>query len=322
MAFGWIDEILIKGRRMVKGVMNRAAQKELAQKKHHQKKEFLGLSAEFEAIYSEINKYDYGKFLTPAWDGFFRKIEKTFLPAPKFSFLSDPVIMLTMFATAGGEWMEKQVLYLENRVDKERLKMLLEEDYAGKPLILSPEYMTSHSSIQHLYSLERYREKAGLDPEKFNKIVEWGGGYGNMAKIYNRMKNKSFTYTIIDIPIFSVLQWIYLYVTAGPDRVNIIKNRDDIIMDGKINLLPLCFVENKIPECELFISTWALSESSKESQDFVVENDFFGAKNILFANQESDSRFKTASEIGDIVAGKASYTEEIEFLPGNRYSFL
>jgi hypothetical protein len=288
-----------------------------------QKDRYEKLKNEFLNNYLEIKKYDSNKFLNSSWLNFKEKIEKVMLPYPKFNFLSNPIILFTMFATAGGNWMRSQLKFLEERLNEKELYRLLVESPFGEPLILCEKYLTSHSSIQHLYSIERYFYKTNNKMEKIKSIIEWGGGYGNLAKIFIRKINKVITYIIIDIPIFSLIQYLYLSVILGEENVILLKSPDKKIVENKINILPLCFVESLNFNSDFFISTWALSESTKEAQDYVIENrNFFEAKYLLLANQRSDSSFKYAENLNRIANDKKAISEEISFLKGNYYHFI
>lgn len=313
---------LIKLRRDLKFIFYYFLQLRLRPFYNEQKKKYDRLKSGFKENLLGIKKYESGRFFTAAWARFMANAEKRMLPYPKYDFLSNPVVLYTMFATAGGAWMREQIKFIESRIEKEEIKRLLVEDSFGEPLILSGKYLTSHSSVQHLYSIERYLFKTGRSMDEISSAVEWGGGYGNMAKMFFRKKKEVFKYVIIDIPLFSMIQWLYLCVTIGADKVNLLKKPEDGVVDGKVNIVPLCFVDNITGQFDLFVSTWALSESSKEAQDYVVEKKFFGAKKLLFANQSSNPSFPYAENLAGIAGSMNAVSEEIEFLKGNYYHFL
>ncbi len=139
------------------------------------------------------------------------------------------------------------------------------EDYVGNPLLLNVTYLTSHNSIHHLYHIIRFLRKTKLKLKGIKTIIEWGGGYGNLAKIFGRLAEENKTYIIIDLPLMCCIQWIYLTTILGENKVNLIQNSDEKIAVGKINLLPVCFIDKYELKGDLFVSTWALTESSKYS---------------------------------------------------------
>jgi hypothetical protein len=186
---------------------------------------------------------------------------------------------------------------------------------------LNSTYLTSHNSIHHLFHLFRFLDKTHCDLDQIDTIVEWGGGYGNMAKIFERLKSTPSTYIIIDIPLFSCIQWLYLTTILGEENVHLLQNAEDTICSQKINLMPICFLGHYKINADLFISTWALSESSKYSQDYVVAHEWFNSKHILLAYQESNKDLPDADRVGKLAKSIGAVIEDIEFLPGNHYAF-
>lgn len=296
--------------------------RQLHNKKNEQFKNFNELKKKFIAKYKKIEKEKEDKHVIAAWNEKNKRLVQAFLPYPPFDFLRNPIVLRTMFVVSGGKWISEELRFLEQEISKSRLKQLLEEDPAGGPLLLSAEYMTSHNSIHHLYHLQKFLSQTGFRFSNNQTIVEWGGGYGNFAKIVKRYNsNKNLTYILIDSPIFACIQWLYLTTVLESKNVHIIDNREEKIKKGLINVLPLGYLEFHKIKADLFISTWALSESSKFSQDYVIKHNWFGAKNFLLAFQKRSKSFPYADNIGKLLREKGSTIEEISFLPGNYYGF-
>jgi len=310
-------ELRILRARLIRVKMARA-HAQLARLKSDQEHVFNSLKRNFPAIYATLKSHDISQFITPTWEKYNARVEEAFLPTPPFCFLNDPTIMETMFATRGGRCLREELKYLEWTIPKVRLEVLLEEDYAGDPVLLNTTYLTSHNSIHHLYHLIRFSKKTNCDLNEIDSVIEWGGGYGNMAKIFQRLKTKPSTYVIIDTPLFSCIQWLYLATAIGPGNVNLFQKPEDEIARQKINLLPVCFVDSVDISSDLFISTWGLSESSSFSQDYVVRRNWFDAKHILLAYSKSHGG---TDRMAQIAAVTGIPSEEIEFLRGNYYSF-
>lgn len=298
------------------------AQFKLAQMKSNQKRAFYALRSGFSSIYDGLKEHDVKKFTTPLWENFNAELERVFLPDPPFSFLKNETIRDTMFVAAGGNWLNKELAFLEEKISRNKLKFLLQEDYVGEPILSNSKYLTSHNTIHHLYHFARFLDRTRCNLDQICRVVEWGGGYGNMAKIFKRLKHKPSTYIIIDTPLFSCIQWIYLATIFGRENVHLIDNCEDNICAEKINLLPLCFLDCHAISSELFISTWALSESSRYSQDYVVDHEWFNAKHILVAYQDSSKTLPDADRVGKLAKNIGATTEHIEFLPANQYAFL
>jgi hypothetical protein len=265
-------------------------------------------------MHESLDIYDISLYLTESWKDFNASAKKALQPKPPFDFLNDPTIKRTMFVTTGGNWLKEELAYLEKTLPESRLRQLLQEDYAGKPLLLNAKYLTSHNSIHHLYHLIRFSNTMNCELGELSNVVEWGGGYGNMAKIFRRL-NRLATYTVIDTSLFSCLQWLYLATVIGSENVNMLMSNSDEVVPGKINCMPVCFLPNIALSAELFISTWGLSESSRYSQDYVAMRKWFGAKHLLLAYSNADGIERLAQEEGAKIT-------EIEFMRGHSYAFL
>ena len=144
-----------------------------------------------------------------------------------------------------------------------------------------------------------------------------------MVKIFRRLTRRTVTYLIIDTPIFSCLQWLYLSVVLGEETVRVLQDVEDNVQAGKINLLPVSLIGRRDIDvgADLFISTWGLSESSVYAQDYVIANNWFGAKHILLAYQDSCKELPQADRVGKLAENTGAVVEDIEFLPGHHYAF-
>lgn len=299
----------------------RPSRAHLALVKRHQVTAFNALREEFSDIYNKLKKYDITEFTMPFWENYNAKLEKIFLPYPPFSFLKDPIIRSTMFVTRGGRFLREELAFLEKKISKTKLKSLLQEDYVGDPLLSSSKYLTSHNNIHNLYHLVRFLDKIKCNLSQLDTTCEWGGGYGNMAKIFKRLKSKPCTYVILDTPLFSCLQWLYLSTILGEKSVNLLQSPEGTIDAEKVNLIPICFLDRHRISADLFISTWGLSDSSKYSQDYVITRQWFNSKHILLAYQDSSSSWPDADRVGKFAAKSGVTIEDIEFLPGHHYAF-
>lgn len=304
-------------RKAIKYYTIKRAQNKLFKLKNYQKSKFDIFSKHFNSIYNEIKGYDIAKFYTSPWKKLNVELEKEFLPNFPFSFLRNEIINKTMFVDAS--WISEEMAFIESKISKNMLKKILKEDYIGDPILHNPKYLTSHNSIHQVYHLLRFSEKS--DIFKIKNIVEWGGGYGSMAKIFRRLSSGEITYTIVDTPLFSCIQWLYLTTTLGEEYINIITSPKQRLDLNKVNLLPLCFLEKHTIQTDLFIALWSLSESSKYSQDYVASRNFFNSKYFLIAYQDNSLEFPDADRIKESVVEHGASVEDIEFLPGNHYAF-
>lgn len=306
--------------RRLKRLLLLKAEFSLFSRKQRQQEEFMRLCPDFSSIYDRLKEYDISRFTTPLWQDYNKKFKNIFLPEPPFDFLRNKIIMRTMFVDGCGKWLAEELSFLEKMSTFKTLQKLLEEDYVGRPAIRNSKYLTSHNSIHHLYHLVFFQNKTKVGIDECDSIVEWGGGYGNMAKIVKRI-NTRVTYIIIDMPLFSCIQWIYLSTVLGKDSVTIITDKTSDIISGKINILPLSFLGNQNIQADMFIATWSLSESSKFAQEYVGSLNFFDSKHLLLAFQKSSPTLPNADHLGYIAKRSGAGVEGIDFLPNNYYAF-
>ena len=136
-----------------------------------------------------------------------------------------------------------------------------------------------------------------------------------------RARTRPSTYVILDTPLFSCLQWLYLATVLGPSRVHLHETPGEGVREGLVNLVPVSFTSDLRVTADLFISTWALSECSREAQDFVIARRWFGAKRLLLAYQGRSGDFAQAERLGALAAAQGARIVPIGFLPGHHYAF-
>lgn len=221
------------------------------------------------------------------WSGWAANVRRSFQTGVPLGFLSHPTVSHTMVygRHRGVVATRERVKIVESVYERSIADCLLREDYIGLPTISNLSYLTSANRAHHAAHLARYRKTIGENFWDSPSIIEWGGGYGNMACIIRRI-NPGITYTIIDLPEMLSLQYIYLSSIFGDNSINIALNINVDILDGRINLVTSqSILDNDIAlNCYGFLSTWALTESPKEYQTMIIERNFFGAKRILIGS--------------------------------------
>lgn len=99
------------------------------------------------------------------------------------------------------------------------------------------------------------------------------------------------------------------------------------LRSGAINVVPVHLVESLDVRCDLFISTWALDESSLASQQLVASSKWFGATNLLLAtartppSKGSDHLGTNDQYLMEPAAAVGGEEHEISFMPWSRYTF-
>lgn len=293
----------------------------IIQKKIEQKKRYEELRSEFIKYYLKVKKIKEEKFIEPHWKEYNKILEKELLPFPPFAFLRNIVIGFTMFVMGHESKIKKELRFLEEMISKEKLKEFLQEDYVGNPIIQNTTYKTSLNAIHQLYSLIYYLTRTKNDVNRFKTVIELGGGYGCLAKIYLRYTSYKCTYVLIDTSLFSCLQWIYLTAILGREKTNMITSTKDKVKKDVINIIPIGLVNSLNLKGDLFISNWALSESSVFTQDLVFSRKWFSAKHVLVAYQKNSKNFPNAKRIEDEVKKSGFQIEAAKYFDGNYYAF-
>lgn len=291
------------------------------------KKSFKERHREMRELYlTNKEKYDFLSYVMPEWKENMIEIEKYFLNDFSISFLRHPIISKTMFLYTFRGWKNVQKALISSGLTKQKARHILREYNIGRPLLSDLGYATSSNSIHHLYHILKFFKETNTKVSDFDTVVEVGGGYGNLAKIFKSMNSKS-TYIIIDIPIFSYLQAVYLKTIFGTQAVNMVHGNDIQIKKGFINIVPLDThtqkaVREAIIHADLFVSTWALSESNENMQNYITEVDYFKASYLLLAYQKSAGSFAFAENIKNTPDTYVSvYNKETEYIRDNYYLF-
>ncbi|MDB5266920.1 MAG: hypothetical protein JWN89_735 [Parcubacteria group bacterium] len=290
------------------------------------KKEFYSLLKRHQDLFKtyENERHDHTNYILPMWEQNKQEISRNFLEDFSYGFLNNRVIRMAMFMDYAGEQQENELDYLESVMGKQEMKSLIKEDRVGHPTLTNFRYWTSHNSIHHLCHLEKFIEHTKTDLLKVKTLVEWGGGYGNIARIFRKI-NPDTTYIIIDLPIFSFIQSLYLSTVEGAENVNLLLGKDSSILPGKINIVPLeegILERLAIRNADVFLSTWALSESSLYSIDKVGSLSFFGADKLLLAHQAKSNSTPYSEEIiGRMEDYAITHHEKIPLLKNNYYLF-
>jgi hypothetical protein len=238
-----------------------------------------------------LNKNDVSSFVTPFWTKEFETIKDELISNININFLRNEILARTISVHGNPIIIDpelKSYLKYIQQYDNKGISNLLTEDYVGKPYIVSLMSCSSFIRIQHIYHLVRYFNETNKNPSNISSIIEWGGGYGDMATILARL-NSNITYIIIDHAYMSALQYLYISsVLESTDRLNIVQY-EDVPKKGYINFISLNNLNlNQNLSTEMFISTFALTESSEFALKLVLNRNFFNAENILIAYQSEN----------------------------------
>ncbi len=256
----------------------------LERKRPGQRALFEALTGDFKRILQAIEGSPENEWLTDWWRSLNVRLKNHLSSTqPAFSFLNSPVICRYMMPPVAREEinLRSQLAMLREHPFFNRQDSLLEDAVGEPPGLILPE-LSSANLVHHASDLVTFCSRANCDVRGLERVIEWGGGYGCMAKIVRRLSNGS-TYCIVDSAIMCAVQWLYLATIFGRDEVRVVR-RGEGVQEGKINLIPLAFLEEVDLRADLFLSTFALNESPFAGVDYVINRkSWFGARHLLVA---------------------------------------
>jgi len=163
------------------------------------------------------------------------------------------------------------------------------ESSIGGPALDCPELQISANSLGMLYYFTRIAEAAGL--ESLHTIAEFGGGYGCLCRVFLELLPRPPTYIIIDLPEMLALQYVFLKASSPAYKVVPHTTAPLRIEPGAVNLVPVHLADSLTARPDLFVSTFALSETPWKLQEKVARGGFFGSKSVYLVGQETDTEF-------------------------------
>lgn len=272
---------------------------------------FDRLRGEFTARLAAVRALDEHRFVRQDWAERNEALGEDLSPRPASDFLRHPAILYQMFVA--DKYVEHEAPYVLRRLREPALA--IEDPVGDPPVTLMPgtDITTSANTVHHLHHLLRFEDATGQRLSDFDTVVEWGGGYGNLAKLLLRLHGGSPTYLLIDTPVFAAIQWLYLASVMGPGLV-VLRTEDDFsVTPGVVNVVPIGLARHLSVGADLFISTWALNESTAAAQDFVVDRLWFGADALLMAMHQGDPFEQVVVDAG------AGAFPVGSFMPAQRY---
>jgi hypothetical protein len=272
---------------------------------------FALLAARFAERLAAVRPHVGPRYVRDDWAARNAELERDLLPAPPPDFLRHPAILFQMFV-------DERVLphELPYVLERDASPALLREDaVGGAPLSRVPgtTLATSSNTVHQLHHLLRYEHESGRRIADAATVVEWGGGFGSLMRLVARMHGGRPTCVILDTPVFSAIQWLYLSAVLGEERVRLHAAAPVQPVPGAVNVVPVGLARALSVDADLFISNWALNESTAAAQAEVVARRWFGAEALLLAMHEGDPLTRVAIDHG------ARAVPLGDFMPGQRY---
>lgn len=205
-----------------------------------------------------------------------------------------------MFFIHNRMYLFSYLIELKNSNKWKFWKKLLKENSVGSPIKYFLYPSSSGNKIFQTYHLKSYEDFLKSDIKNLNKIIEFGGGYGNMAETFKKI-NKDVDYTIFDTPEVSLLQYYYLSRLKIKTNFNSCKKKELVNLIYSINILKLKSNLIKSNSKKLFIANWSLSETPldlRKEFKFITNN--FDYQLISFQkNFEGIDNFKFFKKVNE-----------------------
>ena len=182
--------------------------------------------------------------------------------------LKNQTLLGTMFQTDTSVFIKEFNYVLNN--NPEYLELFKNPTQYGSPILFELDgFLYNPNDIHHLYHICRREKSIGKQNDRLN-VFEWGGGYGNMCKVFHMVYGHLIdSYTIVDLPKISKIAKQYVFQTCANKNVTHLSVED--------------FKDKLEDKYDFFISTWALSESPSLWIDYMASNSFLGCDKMLMS---------------------------------------
>jgi hypothetical protein len=202
-------------------------------------------------------------------------------------------------------------------------KKILKESSVGNPVRYIFYPISSGNKIFQTYHLKKFEDFYGDDLKNFDVILEFGGGYGNLAHTFCKL-NKKIKYIIFDTFEVNLLQYYYLKKNNLNPSLQFLSS-NNIFLVNNLNILKKTIEKIKLMPNKIFIANWSLSEVPMNLRnDLNYIFDVFDFQLISFQKHfESINNFDYFSNIknNNKKKNRVSSFLEVEFIKNNYYLF-
>jgi len=225
----------------------------------------------------EVEKAPDPEWIDIIWEKYYKSLRECLLNKDPNHFLRWKPILQTMHSGGVGKKSVKE--YYEtfrNHPEQYIWVEAAKESPIGDPVYFLKDKRFSLTSIRHAVHLQRFQDATSLQIVDMDYILEFGGGYGSMRRIIDRLSFEG-DYVMYDMPLLAALQKYYLGMLEIPTSIN--------SQFGALQHDTQLF----IPERSLFIATSSLSEAPLEIRHLIkyLVRDFKGIL-ISYSQNMSD----------------------------------
>lgn len=225
------------------------------------------------------------QYCHPQWASCRSPLQQFLLGSPQKNFINFNLPGLCW--TNGGNFQhisELEQIYLQHCIsDKTQVLINKASDstLANLPFDCK-EFYCSPTSLRHLFYIGRVLE--GSKSLNIKTVVEVGSGYGNLVRLFKQILPET-TFIMFDLPEMLALQWLYLKLTLPQVPIFFHTTVPEHFEEGAIHLLPSFWAQIINIKANIFLSTFALTESTEFFQKEIIKKNFFDADVCYLAGQ-------------------------------------
>jgi hypothetical protein len=269
----------------------------------------------------EISAPDDSSAAQKTWHDNMVALRQLVLSEDPRNFLSWPVIGGTMFVKY-AKYSRAEYSHLRGLPDWSRWQSALRETHSGNPARCPFDSGTSCNLVHHAYHVARFESATGRAAGEFGTVIEFGGGYGSMCRLFFELGFRG-RYLIIDLPPFTALQEYFLQSVGirilEPEQY--LAGQSGALCISEPELLDSLAAEN---DNTLFLATWSISETPLAVRESVLERHFSTCSDYLLAYQPRFGEVDNENYFDQLCRMHTDYSwtrEDIEHLPHQRYLF-
>jgi hypothetical protein len=249
-----------------------------------QERAFEALLPHARMRYEQIRELSYEPWLEPFWGDKYPNYVDYLYNEFCFDFFRLPGLRGRLYADP-QKIAELRKPLLDMTRGEDDLSWLAADYVGGAAEVTFRRQRTTYDALQKAWQLRTLYDAAlegGCPLDQARTVLEWGGGYGCLAKILYKHSAREggspVTYILTDAPVMCAIQWLYLATIFSPEQVHIVASPAEGIRAHVFNIVPIGVLAEMPFFADLFIATWSLSESSLAAVDFVRAQQLFHAR--------------------------------------------
>jgi len=198
---------------------------------------------------------------------FNKEIVNLIIQKKLINFLRNPFIQ-KMFFIHNRLFIKNELREIKNDIKGfSQWKKLLQEDNVGDPIRYFLYPKSSGNRIRQVYHLKKFCDFSKIKIKEIKKVLEIGGGYGCMARIFSKLNSK-IKYIIFDTFEVNLLQYYYLKLNKLDADID--NNKSKINLSSSLKDI---YKDDQNPQT-LFIANWSLSEMPLKLRSRILEFTF------------------------------------------------